>query len=374
MTDHTVPFPIPVALDVGPLYGHRTGVGVAVDGIAQGLAERDDVVVEPYLVSTRSTPRNGHRKLPIPGIVASHVWSRADRPRADRLMGDAAVVHGTNYTAPPTSLPTVVSVYDCWFLEHDDLASAVVRRAGDTLRRAARRGAWIHTSSDATAERARSLLDTERVSTVPLGPPPTPPSLADLDRPRIADTIDGRPFVVAVGTEERRKGLPLLIEAFAIVAARHADPLLVLAGATGDDSSEVIAAIRNLPGGVRERVVRLGPVDEPTKHWLLRQASTLAYPSLDEGFGFPVLEAQMVGTPVVACRVGSIPEVAGTGADLIDGRDSEAFADAVERVLTDGATRLLLAEAGHRNAGRFSWTATVDGIVGMYRRAIVERR
>jgi glycosyltransferase involved in cell wall biosynthesis len=274
-------------------------------------------------------------------------------------------VHGTNYVAPPTRLPTIVSVYDCWFLRHPELAAPVVRRAGRTLSRAVERGGWIHASSAATAAQIGDLLGTDRVSTVALGPPPPIAAAADLAAPPLE--LGGRPFVLAIGTEELRKGLPLLVAAFAELPTD--DTLLVLAGARGDQSDELDRLIRDQPTDVGDRIRRLGPVDEPTKHWLLRHAGVLAYPSVDEGFGFPILEAQMAGTPVVACSVGAIPEVAGDAAELVTERSAHAFAEALHRVLTDGVVRLGLLEAGHRNVRRFSWDATVADLVALYRRA-----
>jgi glycosyltransferase involved in cell wall biosynthesis len=356
-----------LAIDVGPLYGHRTGVGVAVAGMVGALNERSDVALDPYLISFRTDPEPGHRRLPLPGIAASHLWSRADRPGADRWLPDCDVVHGTNYVAPPSRLPTVVSVYDCWFLEHPDLAVPIVRRAGRTLRRVVDRGGWVHTSSETTAARVGDLLDTDRVATVHLGPPAPIPESSDLAEPPAARDLAGRPFVVAIGTEERRKDLPLLVEAFARVTVD--DAVLVLAGAAGDQTGEVGAAIEAQSGAVRDRIHRLGPVTEPAKHWLLRHASVLAYPSRDEGFGFPILEAQLAGTPVVARAVGAIPEVAGDGAELVRNDSAECLGDALDRVLTDGATRLRLLEAGHRNLHRFSWAATAAGLSDLYRAA-----
>ena len=92
-----------------------------------------------------------------------------------------------------------------------------------------------------------------------------------------------------------------------------------------------------------------GPVDEDTKAWLLHHATALAYPSLDEGFGFPILEAQSVGVPVVATRAGSIPEVAGGGAELVPLGDVDALAGALARVVDDEDRR---ARAGRRRAGQ----------------------
>lgn len=365
MTDTT----LRLAIDTGPLYGHRTGVGVAVEGMVEALGRRDDVEIGPYHLSFRSTPLAGHHRLPLPGIVASHLWSRFDRPHADRWLGRASVVHGTNYVAPPTRLPTVISVYDCWFLEHPELATALVRRAGLTLRRAVARGAWIHTSSEASAASARRLLDTDRVVAVHLGPPLTPSASADLAMPDVVSAFAGHPFVVAIATEERRKAIPVLVRAFGLLADDHGTVRLVLAGASGNESAEITAAIDGLPDHVRRRIHRLGPIGADTKHWLIRHAAVLAYPSLDEGFGFPVLESQAAGTAVVASRVGSIPEIAGDAAVLVDGHDPATFAAGLQRVLVDEVARLGLIEAGLRNVDRFSWDDTAAGLVDLYRRA-----
>jgi glycosyltransferase involved in cell wall biosynthesis len=363
-----------VALDVGPLYGPRPGVAEAVAGMRTALDARADVHVDGYLVSRRATPRPGDRKLPVPGIVGVHAWSRGDRPRADRWLAGCDVLHGTNYVAPPARLPTVVSVYDCWFLAHPDEAAPLVRRAGHVLRRRVAAGAWVHTGAEAISAQARELLATERVATVPLGPPAPITALADLPRPAWADQIGGRPFVLSVATQERRKDLGLLVAAFADLAPRVPDALLVLAGAPGDDSATVAAALDALPPEVAARVLQLGFVDEPAKHWLLRSAAALAYPSRDEGFGFPVLEGHAAGTPVVACRVGSLPEVGGDATAFVDARTPDAMAATLERVLSDAGTRLTLIEAGYRNLARYSWDATADGLVDLYRRAIEERR
>ena len=97
----------------------------------------------------------------------------------------------------------------------------------------------------------------------------------------------------------------------------------MLAGADGDDSAAVEQAIDALDcRRPRSRVLRIGAVDDATKHWLLRQAAVLAYPSLDEGFGFPLLEAKLAATPVVASDVGAVAEIGGDGVLLVVGTRS----------------------------------------------------
>jgi glycosyltransferase involved in cell wall biosynthesis len=101
----------------------------------------------------------------------------------------------------------------------------------------------------------------------------------------------------------------------------------------------------------------------------LREATVLAYPSLYEGFGLPPLEAMGVGVPVVATRVGALPEVLGEAADLVPPSDVDALAEALGRVLADEAHRAAMVARGRLRAGRYSWDAHADGLVALYRRA-----
>lgn len=367
------PPPLQLAIDIGPMYGHRTGVGVAVEGMVRALRGRPDVELGPYLVSYRSKLEAGHTRLPLPGIVASHLWSRTNRMAADRWLTRADVVHGTNYVAPPTRKPTVVSVYDCWFLANPGAASALVRRAGATLRRRVRDGAWVHASSQATAAVAGELLGTDRVRTIFLGAPTLLDESAER-RPDRLGAVDGRPFIVCVATEERRKGLPLLISAFEHLAGDHPDLQLVLVGASGDDTPAVTEAITAAGTHTRDRIHRTGAVEEAVKQWLVRRAALLAYPSIDEGFGFPILEAHALGTPVVATGVGSVTEIAGDAAELVTDRDPIGFAEALQRVITGETSRLGLIEAGYRNVARFRWDTTAERLTDLYRDAVEAER
>jgi len=356
-----------VAIDVGPLHGHRTGVALAVEQMVAALGARPDVELLPYIVSFRSRPRPGEQRLPLPAALAHRLWSYLRWPPADHWLGRPSVVHGTNYVVPPARAATVVSVYDCWFLAHPELAAPAVRRAGAVLRCSVADGAIVHASSHATARRVAELLATDRVEVVPLGPPP-PPRAAEPRRPLAA--VDGRPFVLSLGTMERRKNLPALVAAFGDAAGELPDVHLVLAGPPGDDAEAVSSATASMPQAVRQRVVLSGPVDDGQKAWLLANAAALAYPSLDEGFGFPLLEAQKAGTPVVATRAGSIAEVAGDGAELVDVGDRDALADALVRVVRDEPRRRALVAAGTANLTRFSWAATAEAMADLYRRAV----
>jgi glycosyltransferase involved in cell wall biosynthesis len=356
---------IDVAIDVGPLHGHRTGVGQAVSGTLQALAPHADVHLVPYLTSARARVAGPTRRLPVPGGVALRWWARRGSPAMDRWLGRPDVVHGTNYPVPPARCPRLVSVYDCWFLEHPEEAAPPVRLAGGALRRAVADGAHVVASSRATARRVRELLDTDRVTTVPLGPPllAAPP----LAVPGGLATLVGVPYVLALGTVERRKDMPTLIAAFARLAANHERVHLVIAGRDGDDAGATDRAMARLSPGVAARVHRTGPISEPSKAWLLHHATVLAYPSLDEGFGFPILEAQVAGVPVVASAVGSIPEVGGPAVLLGPPRDVDALAANLHWVVADPGMRERLATRGRRNVERYSWERTGAALADLYR-------
>jgi glycosyltransferase involved in cell wall biosynthesis len=112
--------------------------------------------------------------------------------------------------------------------------------------------------------------------------------------------------------------------------------------------------------------VRTGAVDHATKQWLLTRARALAYPSLDEGFGFPILEAQQLGTPVVASTAGSIPQIAGAAALLSPATDSEALAANLYWIVTNDEMHAKLVRRGQTNVGRFSWDDTARQLRGLY--------
>jgi alpha-1,3-rhamnosyl/mannosyltransferase len=120
--------------------------------------------------------------------------------------------------------------------------------------------------------------------------------------------------------------------------------------------------------------VRTGWVDDAALAALYRRAAVLAYPSLYEGFGFPPLQAMRAGVPVVATRAGSLPEVLGDGALLVDPGDRDGLAAALDRCLADDAVRAGLVASGSRWVARFSWESCGAGLEQLYRDAAGARR
>jgi glycosyltransferase involved in cell wall biosynthesis len=356
-----------VGIDVSPLLGAHTGIAVFTAEVSDALRALDEPpALVRYVLSRRTgaVPRDAAR-LAVPARIALGLWARVSWPRERYALGGVDVVHGTNYVAPPTGRPTVISVHDCSLITHPDWVHPTVRRFVPVMHRLVRAGAWVHTPTSHGAHEVTALLATPRVRVVPLGPPASAAAVAHPARPE-------RPYVLAMATHEPRKNLPRLVAAYGAAQRVLPELALVIAGAFGADTPAINAAIAALSNDAL--VVLPGWVDAGARADFLAHAIALAYPSLDEGFGFPILEAMTAGVPVIAGSAGSMPEVAGDAAVLVDPHDIDAIAGALVRVVSDPTLRTALLEAGRARVTQFSWRRTALELMTLYRDAVAEGR
>jgi glycosyltransferase involved in cell wall biosynthesis len=369
-----------VALDATPLLGHPTGVGAFCQGALAALAQRPGVDVRAYAVSWRRR-RLIEAKLP-DGVVARQrpmparplhaLWTRGNIPPLEWFIGATDVVHGTNFLVPPTGgAAAVVSVHDLTPLHHPELCDAATLAYPGLIRRALDRGAWVHTDSEFVAREVVEAFDADplRVRVVNPGIPDLP---VPADAKAVAVLRQFLPpgverYCLAIGTAEPRKDLPGLVRAFSAVAERQRDVALVLAGPPGWGEQALASAIA--AAGARERIVRTGWLEQPDLAALLSRASLLAFPSLYEGFGFPPLQAMRAGVPVVATRAGSLPEVLGDGALLVEVGDHEGLVEALVTCLGDEVERRRLIAAGAAWSARYSWERCGGELEALYRAA-----
>ena len=307
-------------------------------------------------------------RLPWPGRLATRTWVTLRRPRlpAD-LLGTLDLIHATSAAVPPVrGRPLVATVHDLAFRHHPDAYPAAGRRYHDrSARIVAGEAARILVPSEATARDLAELyaVDRGRVAIVPLGvEPPARPDHRGAAR-LLHDLGVRGPFLLAVGTLEPRKNLPRLLAAFDEVADELPDHWLVVVGPVGWGPR-----LRPTWGSVRVKLA--GPVADATLHALYQRADGLAYPSLYEGFGLPVLEAMAQGTPVLTSDRSSLPEVAGDAALLVDPTDRGAVAKGLVRLIADGALRQRLKAAGPRRAAGFTWPATAAATWATYREVL----
>jgi glycosyltransferase involved in cell wall biosynthesis len=271
------------------------------------------------------------------------------RPRPDVLFVPAHVLPLIH------PLPSVVTVHDLGYRRYPETHPPNQRRYLDWSTRFAARNA-THLLADSEATR-RDLMEfygaeAEKVTVVYPG---GPEGLGRVD-PAPVRARYGLPdeYVLHVGTLQPRKNLIRLMEAVAAVRARRPELGLVLAGRPGWLAEPILKLAR-----VQAEWVRLlDYVPATDLAALYSGARVFAFPSLYEGFGFPILEAMACGAPVVCAATASLPELAGEAALQVDPLDVTALASAIERVLGDGALRAELAARGPAQARRFTWERT----------------
>jgi len=300
------------------------------------------------------------------------LWEQWVQPRVLRRIG-ADLVHGPAFVGPVFApCPVVVTIHDLSFIRFPNLFRPANRLYLTMLTRLSARRAQrlIAVSAHAAAETTR-LLDVppERVDVVYHGvdaafrPLPSGKVAAFRQRRGLPDR-----FVLFVGTLEPRKNLVRLVEAFARI--RDGQVGLVLVGGKGWLYDELFARVEDL--GLGDEVIFPGYVTGDELPFWYNGATVLAYPSLYEGFGFPVLEAQACGTPVLTSNVSSLPEAAGDAALMVDPEDVEALAMELNRLLTDEPLRHELRERGLTHAKKFSWQHAAQETARVYRRALGE--
>jgi alpha-1,3-rhamnosyl/mannosyltransferase len=186
---------------------------------------------------------------------------------------------------------------------------------------------------------------------------------SERDRVRKKFGINGD-FILSVGTMEPRKNMPRIIEAFGAVRKKHPDMSLVIAGPPGSATPEMRETIGSLR--IEKAVILTGYAERADIRVLYRESRMLAFPSLYEGFGFPVLEAMASGTPVLTSRSTALPEVAGDAALLVSPESTEEIAEGMLSILDDENLAKSLSENGMSRAKQFSWDTTAGSLKTLY--------
>jgi glycosyltransferase involved in cell wall biosynthesis len=298
-------------------------------------------------------------------------WDLFARPALPPSLAGCDVIHAPNPAAVPPARhgqKLVVTVHDLAFERFPELFPRSWRwlyRAG--LRAAVGRADAIITPSRATADelRSRTSIPADRVHVVALAsslPPTANDPAAAIERLHVP-----APYLLFVGTLEPRKNLVRLVRAYRKAVGPSLPHALVLAGPAGWKSEALEAELALTGPGT---IVRTGALDVSELDALYRSAAAFVYPSLYEGFGLPVLEALHRGVPTVASDIPPIREVAGNAALLVDPRSEEALATAIERILIDDALAADLRRDGPARAAGFSWSATAEGTLAVYREVL----
>jgi glycosyltransferase involved in cell wall biosynthesis len=272
------------------------------------------------------------------------------------LRGKAGVdlFHGLNQRIDHRAPRTVVTFHDLFVMTNDYSSPEFRRRFTDHAKRAAELSDAIIAVSGFTAAHVENLLGVNRarIHVIPHGVR-VPSQIGESERQNL---------VLFVGAIQRRKNVGRLVKAF----ERMPDGWrLALAGAAdGFEAGEELKAVEESPR--RASIDVLGYVSAQDLDRLYRQARVFAFPSLDEGFGLPVLEAMAHGIPVVTSRTSALPEVAGDAAVLVDPQNVEELADSLLRLATQEDLRADLIRRGLARARTFTWEKAVQQTWSVY--------
>lgn len=294
--------------------------------------------------------------------------------RLTQPLGSSCIYHEPNYILKPFSGPAVITVHDLSVLHYPAFhpkarVQHITRNLPQSLHRA------THVVTDSNYVRSELLahysLPEEKVTAIPLG-------VSGLFQPVGENRVDavlcrygitaGR-YLLCVATREPRKNLDRLIDAYkALPAGIKHDFSLILVGSLGWQSAELTARMRDQSGTGTIR--SLGYVPREDLPALYSGASLLAFPSIYEGFGLPVLEAMACGTPVVTSRKSSMTEIVKDAAVLIDPYDSMAIRDGLLAVLEDEDLRKHLSTEGVERAKAFTWRRCAEAHLEVFRKVL----
>ena len=335
-----------IALDATYSLGrHLSGVGVYSRELISGLAAAHTDAGFHFCYRPHRLLRSFQEPLP-PNARRRLLWRG--------LAGRADLFHGLNQRIDDRRWPRVITTFhDLFVLSAEYSTPDFRRRFAEQARGAAERSDLIIAVSDFTARQVEDLLGVERARIRVVHHGVHAPALENYRRENV---------ILFVGSIQKRKNVGRLVDAFERVANGWK---LVLAGSTGFGAEEILQKIEHSPR--RSDIEVTGYVTDAELERLYARARVFAFPSLDEGFGMPVLDAMARGVPVLTSNRSALPEVAGDAALLVDPENGDEITAGLERITGDeGLQRELVRRGLERSAG-FSWGAAVEKTWSVYR-------
>jgi alpha-1,3-rhamnosyl/mannosyltransferase len=353
-----------VAIDATPLLVRSAGVKNYLYywiKHLRRLAGPDAIRTFPGFDASRPLNHNASTADPLRtffGLGALAVSNYTPVPVLDWATRGCDVFHATNLVRrPPRGMRLTSTIHDMTSWTMPELHSSATRRADAAAAEILRCADRLIAVSEATKEDAVKVLGipAERITVIHSGVPSAffevTQQQAEAARAKYGLNL---PFVFALGTIEPRKNLPRLLAAFAgLPESLRKQCELVLAGPMGWADNDTLADVRNAA-----RARYLGYIPEADLPGVTAAATIFAYPSLYEGFGFPLAQAMAAGTPCVTSNLSSMPEIAGDAALLVDPLNISELRNALERLILTPSLREELSLKGRVQSGRFRWERT----------------
>jgi len=368
-----------ICIDVQSAVTQRAGVGRYTRELVQHLPEAspdDEFVLAYFDFKAKGAPiaPEGVEERRIrwcPGRIAQLAWKTIHWPPFDAFAGDADLYHFPNFVLPPLRHgKSVVTIHDMTFLRYPHFTeNRNARHLTACMQDTVERADAIITVSQFSADEVCALLDVrpERVFAVHSGISSgfvRPPS--ETIRKQLSEAGLDKPYILTVGTVEPRKNIPFLIDVFEQLS--DFDGELVIAGGLGWKYGPILERITNSP---RSRDIRyLQYAGDSLLPSLYAGAELFVLTSFYEGFGFPPLEAMACGTPVVSSAGGSLREILGDAAIVLDDFDCDLWIEKIRQALSDSVLRKELASRGHAQAKKYSWAAAAAETHNVYQQVL----
>ncbi len=336
-----------IALDATYCVGRNlSGVGIYSREIANGLASAHPEAKFLYCYRPHRFLR-GLAIQELANVRRRLLWNGS--PRFFDLF------HGLNQRLDRRYRRSVATFHDLFVLTGEYSTLEFRRRFAAQARQAAERSDLIIAVSESTAKQVEELLKVERsrLRVIPHG--------VRAREVLAGEVITREPIILFVGAIQKRKNVERLVKAFEQTPAEWN---LVLAGSLGYGAAAVVRAVEQ--SGRRADVTFTGYVsDEDLERWY-RRASIFAFPSLDEGFGIPVLEAMARGLPVLTSNRSALPEVAGDAALLVNPEETEQIAAGLNRLIAEEGLRQELSRRGLERCKVYTWERAANETWGVY--------
>lgn len=261
----------------------------------------------------------------------------------------------------------VVIIHDCAYKRFPEEAGFFARLYVKIMYFFAARGAKkIFTVSSFSKQELMNLYNIKesKIIVVSEGIPEMPSVGDDFINQTLVKFNINQPYFLYIGSWRPRKNILRLIQAFRLFLRKNPDYLLVLGG--GKDTRFINLEEEIKKNNLEENVVLTDFISQEEKVALYKRAQAFLFPSLYEGFGLPVLEAQSLGVPLLTSNISSLPEVAGDGALFVDPYNIESIAEGMEKIAFDEQLRNDLIKKGRDNCKRFSWEKSAQKILDIF--------
>lgn len=372
-----------IAIDYTPAIRQRAGIGRIIRQQIQALlALEPSLDIRLFVVGSvppaerPQTARPLYTTAPVSERNMVRLWHRLNSPlpRVEWYTGGPLqLFHATDFVlAPSQARRKMVTVHDLAFLFYPNAAMPSLHRyLNVVVPRSVHRADHVVADSHHTARDLQEQwqIPAERITVVQGAVDHTHfcPSddLTKQQQIRRKYGIGDRPFLLGLSTLQPRKNFGRLIEAFHL--ARQMGNLphrLIIGGGKGWLYQEIFAKVQQL--GLTEHVLLAGFIEDDDLPALYRAAEFFAYPSLYEGFGIPLLEAQACGTPVLTANNSCLPEAAGEAAVYVEAESVESIAQGILQLAQDAPLRQRLRQAGISNAAQFTWERSARQLLSAY--------